>query len=987
LQQALAPRYLVEEEVATGGMAVVFRAVDTSLDRTVAVKVLLPQLATARGAERFLRETEIAAGLNHPHILPLFESGEADDLLYYVMPFIEGESVRDRLKREPQLPIEDSFRIAREVASALEYAHERGVIHRDIKPENVLLSAGEAVVADFGIAKAIDTAGGERLTATGLVLGTPAYMSPEQGSGESEPDARSDIYSLGCVLYEMLAGNPPFTGPTPQAILRRKSSEAVPSLKLIREGISHRIDATVRKALARDPADRYQNARDFAAALQASVAERKRRRATPALVAAFFLALIAIGLGMLVARSRSGPPLLDLAVFPCEAEIGTNPEDARNLAWAVATNLDYIPGIRLVDPNTSFSLYDARGGHVSPEEWTSRLNAGQATRCRLRRAGQQDVVDLSIINADGRSRSVQIHAAGLKSPLPAADSVTFEILRHMDVPAVSREAVSHLSGYDLFAVNSFLQGEEDYRRYALSVAAGHYRDALAIDSSLAVARWRLAEVRRWIPGTVIQVDLSELQRQGAGGLSRLDSLLLNARLLESGPEQYRAYEGILEEDAYRHEAYATLLYADEVYHRGGLWGIPLDSGVALIRLAVERDSFLVPAVDHLTQARIRQGDEAEAARLLKYLKRVSASPEEVGMPNVALWTQAYTERFHSEEAEAALDHLLELVPDPVEILQLAARGVRYVDLPQAQVRLGGRLVEIAGGDALHASAGHLAQGIGQIWQGRIRDGYAHFDSITARTAGQPEATLQAAEWRVVPHALGLEGFPGVAARAGAQTGAQTLAMLYADTLTPAPLRARAAWALALSALAAGDTVAWSQWTDSLQSLPAEADAGRLERLLAASGLAAEGRYEEALERTEDDYLSYDAEDRGARPFARSALHLKRGEWFERLAEVRPGRLAAEANLARAVGSWLWYENTDVAVAGPHLVQATEVDAALGVHARVRLVRAARRLSTPPIDLICRWAADVVRLWPDPDEDLEPLAREMRETALMNDCPL
>jgi len=271
LKSALADRYAVEREIGRGGMATVFLAEDLKHHRKVAIKVLHTELAAAVGTDRFLREIEIVAGLNHPHILPLHDSGEAEGLLYYVMPYVQGESLRQRLEREKQLPVGDSLRIAREVASALEYAHAGGVVHRDIKPANILLSAGEAVVADFGIARAVEQAGGERVTRTGMTVGTPAYMSPEQGAGE-EADERSDIYALGCVLYEMLAGEPPLAGATPRATQARRLTEMLPPLHPVRPSVSEPVDRVIRKALDPIPADRYASAVEFAAALDAAAA-------------------------------------------------------------------------------------------------------------------------------------------------------------------------------------------------------------------------------------------------------------------------------------------------------------------------------------------------------------------------------------------------------------------------------------------------------------------------------------------------------------------------------------------------------------------------------------------------------------------------------------------------------------------------------------------------------------------------------------------
>src|SRR5213082_4022953 len=259
LRGVLADRYAIDRELGHGGAATVYLAQDLKHGRRVAIKVLRPELAAALGAERFLREIEIAARLTHPHILPLHDSGEAGGFLYYVMPFIEGESLRDRLKREPQLPVEEAVRIAREVATALSHAHSHDVVHRDIKPENILVSGGEAVVADFGIARAIVAAGAETLTDTGLAVGTPGYMSPEQAMAQQHVDGRADTYALGCVLYEMLAGHPPFLGTTAQEILARHSLDAVPPLRTIRPELPPALEHAVRKALAKAPADRWRS--------------------------------------------------------------------------------------------------------------------------------------------------------------------------------------------------------------------------------------------------------------------------------------------------------------------------------------------------------------------------------------------------------------------------------------------------------------------------------------------------------------------------------------------------------------------------------------------------------------------------------------------------------------------------------------------------------------------------------------------------------
>jgi serine/threonine-protein kinase len=269
VRRALADRYRVERVVGEGGMATVYLAEDLKHHRKVAVKVMRPELSATLGSDRFLREVEIAAQLSHPHILPMYDSGSAAGVLYYVMPYVEGESLHARLGRQGQLPVDEALRLAREVAEALSYAHQQGIIHRDIKPANILLSAGHALVADFGIARALG-AGGEALTRTGLAIGTPQYMSPEQATGASDVDGRTDIYAVGSVLYEMIAGEAPFTGPNVQAIITRSLTEPVRPLMASRAGLAPQVDAVVKRALAKNAADRYATAGELAEALGAT---------------------------------------------------------------------------------------------------------------------------------------------------------------------------------------------------------------------------------------------------------------------------------------------------------------------------------------------------------------------------------------------------------------------------------------------------------------------------------------------------------------------------------------------------------------------------------------------------------------------------------------------------------------------------------------------------------------------------------------------
>jgi serine/threonine-protein kinase len=331
LAAALSERYRVETEIGSGGMANVYRARDLKHDRDVALKVLRPELAYAVGPDRFIREINTTANLRHPHILPLYDSGEVGGALYYVMPLIDGETLRARIDREGPLPVEESLRITRQVADALGYAHERGIAHRDIKPENILLERGHAVVADFGIARAVAATGAERLTETGLAVGTPLYMSPEQASGDGNIDGRSDLYSLGCVLYEMLTGKPPFTGSSALAITKQHLIAEPPAVTSSRSDVPASVSGAIRSVLAKDPADRPYPASRFSDALtsresaELERANRSSRVWTPARgIAALAGAVVVAAAAWLVStRGTTRAASIDrIAVLPMENQTG-----------------------------------------------------------------------------------------------------------------------------------------------------------------------------------------------------------------------------------------------------------------------------------------------------------------------------------------------------------------------------------------------------------------------------------------------------------------------------------------------------------------------------------------------------------------------------------------------------------------------------------------------------------------------------------------
>jgi len=331
LQAALVGRYEIVRELGRGGMATVYLAKDLRHEREVAIKVLLPDLGMALGPERFRREIQLATKVSHPHILALYDSGETPDhLLYYVMPFIAGESLRAKLEREQQLSVDEAVQITIEVASALDYAHRQGIIHRDIKPENILLEDGHAIVADFGIAHAISAMGEEKLTQTGITLGTPTYMSPEQAMAEKDIDGRSDVYALGCVLYEMIAGTPPFVGPTAASIIARHTMDRVPSLAIVRENVPDELEDSVLQALAKVPADRFRTAGAFAEALQRPAGATYSRRVQAARSATQSMRVMSPAARRKRIAIRAGAALLPLVLIGWGAWQFTRGDHIRN---------------------------------------------------------------------------------------------------------------------------------------------------------------------------------------------------------------------------------------------------------------------------------------------------------------------------------------------------------------------------------------------------------------------------------------------------------------------------------------------------------------------------------------------------------------------------------------------------------------------------------------------------------------------------------
>jgi tetratricopeptide (TPR) repeat protein len=506
LATALTDRYTIERELGSGGMATVYLAHDLRHDRPVAIKVLRPELAAVLGAERFLNEIKVTANLQHPHILPLHDSGEADGFLYYIMPYVEGETLRDRLEREQQLSLDDALRISREVADALSYAHSRGVIHRDIKPENILLQSGHAVVADFGIARAIDRAGGETLTATGLAVGTPAYMSPEQAAGSKDVDGRGDLYSLGCVLYEMLAGEPPFTGPTVESIVRQHLTVEPPNITAIRPAVPAQVAATLERALAKTPADRFNPVALFAEALGqmpslgvASAPPAARRWSRTRLVllalAAVVVVIAAVLIGRRTVRSPGGSDMATdrVVVLPYDNRTGDPALDPVGLMAAewITEGLMQTGAVQVV-PNfmAAEAISQARdaGGTVVLNQVAERTQSGIAVMGSYYLRGEELEFHSEVVDVTSGTPFATVDPVwgSADDPRGAIDSVRIQVMGALATrlsPLIGWELPPTVQPPTYEASQAYVRGMGEWGRADYDAAASSFEEAYALDTT------------------------------------------------------------------------------------------------------------------------------------------------------------------------------------------------------------------------------------------------------------------------------------------------------------------------------------------------------------------------------------------------------------------------------------------------------------------------------------------------------------------------
>ncbi|MCH7876083.1 MAG: protein kinase [Gemmatimonadetes bacterium] len=634
LTTALAERYRVEREIGAGGMATVYLAEDLKHHRQVALKVLKREIAAMVGPERFLREIEIAARLQHPHILPLHDSGDADGLLYYVMPYVEGESLRSRLNREQQLPLRDALQIACEVADALSYAHSHDVLHRDIKPENILLSGEHAIVLDFGIARAISQAGAERITGTGLTVGTPAYMSPEQAGGEAHLDGRSDIYSLGCVLYEMLGGEPPFRGPTPQAVLARQATEQPLSLQVIRPAIPDRLQAVVSTALAKVPADRYSTALQFNEALSTSLRPSAVRRRWSRPAQLWVAAAAVTGIAVAVFASRVGfeasNPLDSnrIVVFPpvVSPRVTGGAGLGEDVASIIVAEVDGAGPLRGID---GWRLLD----RATRNDIRLLTSAAATATAEARRAafyidgrilpdGDSVVVLLRLHNVSGDSTVAQATASAevaARAALEAAGQLLLALF-----PTGGPVDRSSVSRHPLAAIFEWTLGEREYRRAHFAEAAEHFRSAVDVDSTFALAALRGAQASSWIR------DKAAALRAAHAALEHVTLLAPRYAPFARGLRAYlsaKADSAVIYLDsalAYKPDWPDALMALGEVYYHFLPEASPLDSLAEAAFTEVHRlDPEFSPVLYHLLQIALRKGELSTAERLMQQFRRTN----------------------------------------------------------------------------------------------------------------------------------------------------------------------------------------------------------------------------------------------------------------------------------------------------------------------------------------------------------------------------
>jgi serine/threonine-protein kinase len=926
LEAAVADRYRIEREIGRGGMATVFLAHDLRHTRRVAIKVLHADATPTLGAERFVREIETVAGLSHPNILPLYDSGllpaghpdperrdreglpraeSRGSSLYYVMPFVDGESLRDRLERERQLPVPVALGIVREVADALAYAHRHGVVHRDIKPGNILLtSAGgtgsHALLADFGIARALAGLDPERspapLTATGTALGTPTYMSPEQASGERDVDGRSDIYSLGCVLYEMLAGEPPFIGPTVQAVITKRMTGPPPSVRRVRPSVSPRLDAAISRAMAPLAADRFQTSDEFLKALTRSEsglegsATRVSNRRVMAIVGAG-AALVAIASAVLFWRARPvvAPSASSMVVLP---PTPVTPDSAltrlgRELAITLSTNLDGVGGIRVSDALGVLANVDAATPALSLEQaraFAKRLGAKGVVRGTLIRVGDSVRVDVALHSTDcpasgcGEPVATVLVSAPVDDITALTEKTTWALLRGVwqreGAPTPSLAAVTTRS---IPALRAFLEGERAIVDGRWRAAPAAYERAFTEDTTFLLAYWRYAFARNYwnLP---VDAAIRAKYRENRGRFPQRDSVLIEAEIADSLGVRYERTKAAAERFPDYWPAWWTL--SDRLAHDGPLFGTTSRELRAALERTVSLNPRMASAWTHLFWVALWERDTTLADRVVERLTSLrydTVSVQDQGFDELAYF------RYLADVAHGGGTvrdtmlrqfgvRFLAATPGVVDPLNFGL-GMTQYGFGREQVALGTRVV--ARGPSPSVAAGHyLAIAVAQAQRGAWDSSLVALDGYVARTS-EPNAPLYAYRMAVVGAWLGALT-PGVAssrrasaARDSANLPLGSLAELtWLDGMLAVTRRDTRALGVARRALRGADTASAAILDRSLAAFADEL-AGARDRATDSLVALERDRAERGLSRYNSD----------RHPFLTAVDRLAAGRWL------------------------------------------------------------------------------------------------------------
>jgi len=657
LQAALGDAYVIDRELGGGGMSRLFVATERSLNRQVVIKVLPPELAGEVSAARFKKEIEVAARMQHPHIVPILAAGSGDDLLWYVMPYVRGESLRHRLKEGGKLPVRDAMRILIEVADALAHAHRQGIVHRDIKPENILLEEGHAVLADFGVARAIVAAReasnleAANLTGIGMSVGTPTYMSPEQAAGENNVDARADIYALGLVGYEMLAGQHPFGGSgSVQSMIVAHLTEPAPPVAKLRADSPPAVNAAIARALAKQPDARFRTAEEFRDALDAAPAHMRTMRAPWLAIGAAAVAALVV-IGIVVARKQRALPLDQnlVAVAPFDVVDNDLKLWHEGMVDVLSRNLDGAGPLRTVSPTLVVRRWSGRADKESATSLGKATGARLAVFGRLIRSGADSVrASASVVDVStGRVLGDVERRDALANMDRLSDSLTIGLLRELGkTRALGGAQMSSVGTTSLTALKAFLQGQQYYRKSAWDSALANYDRAIDNDSTFSIALMYDGLTHGWVGGAADSLAVTNLTRASKfnKGLAPRDSLLVvaNGLFAELGQSRrapslsvLRSMFGTLHEGVRRYPTDPEMWFAlgDAQYHYG--WGaevgVPQTTVLQSFDRAIALDSAFTPAYIHAIEMSFRYGTANGRRYLAGYLAQNPTDVDAEGM--------------------------------------------------------------------------------------------------------------------------------------------------------------------------------------------------------------------------------------------------------------------------------------------------------------------------------------------------------------------